>query len=92
MDLTLSWTLKLTLTVISSMLVAERPPPPPPQPSGFMLVSGGAQLEMETDSDDDNGPGCNGVLTGHVRAGGGPLPSRPEDVMSECLPYHIAFL
>ena len=51
---------------------------PAPPPSGFMLVSGGAQLEMETDSDDEGGD----QLTGRPQAGGGPLPSRAEDLLS----------
>ena len=46
------------------------------------MVTGVAQLEMETDSDDDGG---EGVLTGHARPGSGQLPSRPEDVMSASL-------
>ena len=50
-----------------------------------MLVSGGAQLEMEADSDDDGGQ-----LTGHVQAGGGPLPSRPDDVFSALLAGHTS--
>ncbi len=50
---------------------------PAPAPSGFMLVSGGAQLEMETDSEDDEDQ-----LRGQAQAGGGPLPSRAEDLLS----------
>ena len=50
---------------------------PAPPPSGFMLVSGGAQLQMETDSDDDGDE-----LRGQAQAGGGPLPSRAEDLLS----------
>ena len=46
-----------------------------------MLVSGGAQLEMETDSEDDD----DNRLKGQIQAGGGPLPSRAEDLLSASL-------
>lgn len=45
-----------------------------------MLVSGGTQLEMETDSDDDGDE-----LKGQAQAGGGPLPSQAEDLLSASL-------